>query len=240
MVLVMVPALAAAVSEGRAAAADCQVAAPVGEDQMRARLSEIESIFARREPEMRIWFGSFAALHTVMAGASVALAVDEDDPDTRGAVWMGAAGSALALVTLLAAQPPLLRARVDLEGWPDETEDALRSKLAFAEARLRKSAKAARGLRSAWPRILSGVYSLGSAAFVWLAFDRPLGAVQQMGGGILIGQGRISLHPIGIAEDWEQYAQTYGSCDGGAIESASTPSWSFAPSPGGLGLQVRF
>lgn len=123
LVLLVLPSLARAEL--------CRPTPAESDAQGSARLAEITAIFAKREPEMRLWFGSFAAFHTVSAGATVAFALETDDPNTRDAQWIGAASSGLGLVSMLIAYPPLLGAGQALDALPAHSPGSGETQAAF-------------------------------------------------------------------------------------------------------------
>lgn len=223
----------------------CPDAAP-SPAEVDARLAWIERHVAEDEDDVRRWFGAFAVIHALLAGVQVttALAATEDGPRIDSIV--NATGGALGLVTLLASTPPILGAGDALRALPRDTDAARLASLRIAEARLRRHAEAASFVRSEFASLVSIAY-VEAASLTLLALGRTTAALIHAAGGVVLGQGRLLLHPTGPIAAWRTYQARHpdAACSEEAPTAEDAPEVAVSAAPvgaggAGVGLTLRF
>lgn len=227
----------------RPAAAECK---PPSDAQVQARIAELDAIFEDHAPAMDLWWTGFLGLHATMAAAMSVVQNYQSDA-AREETAVGIVGSALGATTLFLVTPPLLEAEAALVPLPRDTPAARRRYLAQAERLLAEQARKSRFADSWLARGIAFAYTTGAALFVWFALDRPLGALRNFVGGLVIGQGRIMLHPTGAADAWDEYRAHYvEGCGAPRPPRRAAPDpgpgleLGLGGAPGGLALTVRF
>lgn len=226
---------------GRPGLAACP---PPDAAQLQARQAALAGIFEAHAPAMDLWWSGFMGLHMGMVAATGALAQHQAGR-ARDETLVSLVGSALGAGTLLLVTPPILEAPARLAPLPLDTPAQQAAWVALAERLLAEQANKSRFAKSWLARGLAAAYGVGASLFIWLVLDRPWGAVRQLVGGAVIGQGRIWLHPTGALEAWEDYQARYlEGCGDPASAAARAParavSLSFGAAPGGVGLTLSF
>ncbi len=219
-----------------------------------ARIHDIRARIAHHEPDMRHWVTAVGVLHGALIGAELVLTFTASGDGPRNEGIIGTLSSTLGLVTLLASFPPLVGAGGTLDGMPEDTPEQRVAKLVRAEQLLRVSAEGVAFVRGPVASLLSAGY-VGVVAGVLLALPlipslqlspRPTGAYVLAAGGVVLGQGRILVHPDGILHEWRRYRALHPDAGCAAPVAAPTASvrWEIGPAAlpagGGLGLSLTF
>lgn len=215
---------------------------PADPATLTERQAALERIFEDHAGDMDLWWTGFMGLHMGMVVAGGVIA-QQQQGDARNETLVSLLGSALGAGTLLVVTPPLLEAPTRLAPLPLDTPAQQAAWVALAERMLAEQARKSRFAKSWLARGLAFAYGVGASLVVWLAFHRPWGALRQLVGGTIIGQGRIWLHPSGAADAWDAYRGRYlGDCGAAALEPRARPpiSVSVGAAAGGFGLSVRF
>lgn len=211
------------------------------DSDVRRRLEVLGNHVRHEEPPMRRWWTTFALLHLTMASTSAILAASAEDDGFRAEMLVGLTGSALAVSTLLIFSPALLGAGDSLRGLPEGTAEERLYKMRIAEGILHRSATTVDFLRSWLPTSLTALYVAGASGTLLLAFERTTGAFTHMVGGMILGLGRVLLHPTGSRDAWRRYSRAHPDAD---CEEATAPppatSWQLMPYGIGAGLRVSF
>lgn len=219
---------------------------PRSDAEVSARLQAVEGIFEDHAPAMNLWWTGFVGLHASMA-AGMSVVQNYQSEHARQETAVGIVGSALGAATLFLVTPPIIERERRLGPTPQDDPTARRRYLAAAERLLEAQANKTRFAQSWLARGIAFAYTTGAAIFVWLALDRPLGAVRNFVGGLVIGQGRILLHPSGAAEAYAAYRERYAGPCGAEVPAARRrppadvgPKLGFAGGPRGLALTLTF
>jgi hypothetical protein len=75
-----------------------------------------------------------------------------------------------------------------------------------------------------------------------LAFDQLGAALSHVGGGLVLGLGRILLRPMGARDAWRRYSRAFpdAGCEAPAVPEPPETSWRITPWAGGVGFVVNF
>lgn len=210
--------LLAAVLSTSPARAEAPSACPIerpSDVEVSRRLAWIERQLAEAEDGVRLWFTGFVALQAMLVGVQLArLAAASTDQERIDPIVSGL-GSALGLSTLLIGMPPILGAGDALRSLPRASREERHGALRIAEARLAASAAASSEVRGDISALASILYT-EAAALTLLFLGQVRDAFFQAGGGILIGLGRIALHPSGAIRAWSTYRAHHE--DAGCLE----------------------
>lgn len=220
------------------------------DEQVTERLHDVRARIARHEPDMRHWLTAFAVLHGALLGAEMVLAITANGDGPRNEGIIGAISSGLGLVTLLASFPPLIGAGGTLDAMPEDTPEQRLTKLVRAERLLRESADATAFVRGPVASLLSAGYVVVVASLLATPLfgpPRTTGAMVLAAGGVVLGQGRILVHPDGILHEWRRYRFLHhdAGCEPAVLpQVAASLAWRFGPAGfaggGGLGFQISF
>lgn len=233
-------ALALLAAPARAQELACPEHDPSDEEVTR-RLRWIERRFAESEGDVRLWFTGFVALQGLLVGVQIArLAAASTDEERIDPIVSGV-GSTLGLTTLLIGVPPILGAGDAMRAAPRATSGERLASLRAAEARLRASAAASSDVRSDISAISSILYT-EAAALTLLFLGQLRDAFFQAGGGILIGLGRIALHPTGAVRAWAIYRAHHPDAGCALDVVPPTSALRITPSigPAGIGVTLAF
>ncbi len=209
--------------------------------EIEARYQALEERLEALEGPTERWFYGFAGLHGGLMVGALALAQHSDSPGGKKELYTAAFGSGVGLVSLVAFEPKTLAALEVLRGARASDLETKRAAILRAEALLRRHAASARFGRSWLAHLISGAYAIGAAAVLWKGFDRPRGAVRQLIGGMIIGQGRLLLAPSDVDETWQAHARQFpGAC--GEVSAARAPEvrWGVGLVPNGAGVWFEF
>lgn len=202
--MLAIATLATSVPAARADAAACPDRDP-SDVEVTRRLAWIDHRVEEIEPDVRMWWSGFVAFQTLLVGVNLTLLVAANDDDGRIDPLVSGAGSVLGLITLFAFFPPMLGAGDLLRSLPRGTPGERLASLRVAEARLRSSAQASSDVRSDISAISSVLYA-EAASLTLLFLGQTTGAFMQAGGGIVVGLGRMLLHPTGAIDAWRIYS----------------------------------
>ena len=209
---------------------------------MQRRLSVLSAHVREQEPPVRRWWTTFAVLHGTMASAAAILAATAQDEGGRNELLVGTVSSTLAIGTLLVFTPALMGGGDALNAMGDDTPEARLAKMRRAEDILSRGAASVDFLHSWVPATLTGAYLAAASSTLLLAFGRTAGAFTHAVGGIVLGMGRILLHPRGARDAWMSYRRAHP--DAGCVEAvagrAPGPRIRFAVQGLGLGLRLTF
>jgi hypothetical protein len=202
---------------------------------VQRRLQWLETRVADIESDVQLWFMGFGILHAALTSINFAIAVGISDDQERIDYIVNGTGGVLGLATLLISTPPIIGASTMIRSLPRTTPDERLAAMRLVEARLRQSAESSEFVRSPLASLLSaGVVEAG--ALTLLFFDRPIAALLLAGGGTVVGQGQILLHPTGAIDAWRMYLRRYP--DAGCIPEGTAvrldSSVRFAISPAAL------
>ncbi len=211
-----------------------------------ARIHDIRARIEQHEPAMRHWLTAAAVLHGALLGAELVLGFTANGDGPRNEAIIGAISSGLGLVTLFTSFPPLVGAGGQLDAMPEDTPEQRLSKLVRAEAILHASADGVSFVRGPVASLLSAGYVAVVASLLATVFQRESGAYVLAAGGVVLGQGRLLVHPDGILHEWRRYWFLHpdAGCEPVVRPTSIALNWSVGPaampSGGGLGLSLSF
>lgn len=215
----------------------CPEVAPRDAEVVR-RLAWIEARLDSVEVDTRRWWSGFVALQSLLVGVNTVLLFSAERDEERYDPAVSLLGSTVGLVTLFAFYPPVLGAGDALRALPRRTADERLAALRAAEARLRHSASASRDLTNEISVAISVLYT-EAAALTLLFLGDTSAAFLQAGGGIVVGLGRVLLHPAGAIHAWDAYLARHPDAACEPIPPRErAPSVALLPSAtrGGLGI----
>lgn len=227
--------------------AACPEVAP-SDGEVTRRLAWIEQRVADNEHQVRHWFTGFAAFQALLIGVELTLLLSAPNDTDRIEPAISLFGATMGLASLFISLPPILGAGDALRSLPRDTPEDRLAALRIAEARLRASAESSSDARSDVGAIVSILYA-EAASLTLLFLDQTTSAFLQAGGGIVIGLGRILLHPTGAIDAWRTYAATHedAGCAPEGLALQHDPAMRFAIAPvmlgrggGGIGLTLAF
>lgn len=239
LLLIATPGLARGQDVGADETARC---ADFGLDdaEVTTRLHDIRARIEHHEPDMRHWLTAFAVLHGALLGGELVLGFTASSDGPRNEAILGAISSGLGLATLLVSFPPLIGAGGTLDAIPEATPEERVAKLVRAERLLRQSADAVSFVRGPVASLLSTGYVIVMASLLATVFQRTTGAYILAAGGVVLGQGRLLLHPDGIMHEWRRYRFQHADAGCAPTLSVATAAiaWQLMPTamPGGAGL----
>ncbi len=212
--------------------------------EIEERLKVTQAIVDEYEPLDRLWSGGFLAGHALMAGGAAVLNVTSEGGGEADMAF-AAVGSTLGFLTIALSMPPLIGTQKVLGTMPSDTLEHKKARLLFMEDRLRASAAKARFIRSWLSHTISGLYAVGTSLALWLGYDRGEGALRQVIGSLLIGQGRLIIYPAGVRHDWQAYEESFLTCKAKLshrlrLRELEQDTSSFSITPTGLGLAIHF
>jgi len=211
-----------------------------------ARIHDIRARIEHHEPDMRHWLTVVGVLHGALFGAELVLGFTASGDGPRNEAIIGAISSGLGLVTLFTSFPPLVGAGGQLDAMPEDTPEQRLSKLVRAEALLRTSAESVSFVRGPVASLLSAGYVAVVASLLATVFQRTTGAFILAAGGVVLGQGRLLIHPDGILHEWRRYWFQHpdAGCEPVVRATGVALNWSLGPAAmpggGGLGLSLSF
>ncbi|WP_236518003.1 hypothetical protein [Sandaracinus amylolyticus] len=217
---------------------------PPSDAEVQRRLAWIERHVDPTERDTRWWFTGFLALHGLLTGVQLTLAIATPDDDARPDFIVNTISSGLGLITMAITTPPILGAGEFIRGLPRDTPEARLDAMRAAERRLQQSAEASGFVRSELSALASALY-VEAASLTLLFLGRTSGAFLLAGGGVVLGQGRLLLHPTGAIDAWRTYSARHADagCESDApVASAPGPSLAVSPSvpgPGGVGVSLQ-
>jgi hypothetical protein len=187
-----------------------------------------------------------ARLHGALLGGELVLGFTANGDGPRNEAIIGAISSGLGLVTLLTSFPPLIGAGGALDALPESTPAERVAKLVRAERLMRESADAVSFVRGPVASLLSTGYVIVVASLLATVFQRTTGAYVLTAGGVVLGQGRLLLHPDGILHEWRRYQFQHpdAGCSPTVAVATASLSWQLVPQAmpggGGLGFSLTF
>lgn len=251
LALFAIPASVAAQERSPDEVARCEGFA-LDDTDVTARIHDIRARIEHHEPDMRHWLTAFAVIQgALLIGQLVLAFTAPEDPLRwdRGARWdgiVGAISSGLGVLTLFTSFPPLIGAGGALDAMPEDTAEQRVAKLVRAEQLLRQSAEAVSFVRGPLASLASAAYVGVAASLLATTFQRTTGAYVLSAGGVVLGQGRLLLHPDGILHEWRRYRFQHpdAGCAAPATASTARLDWLLGPAAmpggGGIGLSLRF
>jgi hypothetical protein len=221
-------------------------AAPTPDDAMvSARLAYVERALQREEASTRTWHDGWLGAFSALAVLQVAVGSATTDAAVRGTAIVGGTKSLLAVASILVVPYTPLTASTTLRRLGAGTPSDRRTRLQLAESLLQRSASEERLRRSWVPLVAGALLNLGGATVMWAGYHRGGSGWFGLGSGMAIGQLYYHSQPTGAIGAWAAYARAR---DQGApppstaslATRAPGPSWSLAPSPGGVVVQGTF
>jgi hypothetical protein len=213
--------------------------------EVTARLHDVRARIERNEPDVRHWLTAFSVLHAALLGGELVLGFTASSDGGRVDAIIGAISSGLGLATLLVSFPPIVGAGGTLDAMPEDTPEQRVAKLVRAERLLHDSADATAFVRGPLASLLSAGYVAAAASIQIVGFGREVGGWLLAAGGIVLGQGRLLLHPDGALHDWRRYRFLHPDAGCAAPTPAAPPiAWRLLPTAmpggGGLGFTLSF
>jgi hypothetical protein len=195
----------------------------------------------QEEAPVRRWWTSFLLLHASMAAGTAILAGSATDDDFRTEMLVNMTSSSLAVVTLSVLAPPIMGAGDSLRGLPESTPEQRLYKMRMAEDVLRRQAGSIDFMRGWFPASATAAYLVGAGSTLILAYGRETAAYTHVIGGVILGLGRILLHPTSARDAWRRYARAHpdAACEEPVAPDPVT-SWRLVPVGVGAGIRLSF
>ncbi len=239
-------------------AAYAQEQAALSDDEVKDRLSYIDTALRSAQPSARVWiYGWLAAYSTatvVQEGLAIAHWNDvkpaDDSPDAplvrdrafAQDMLVSGATTALGVVGLLI--DPFLPATSynTLRSLPENTAEERRAKLDRAEEILRQCARRETDGRGLLTHALNLGVNAAAGLTTVLAFDRPwTDGLVTFAIGEAVSLLDIFTQPRRAVRDWQNYEAKFQKKDEASLpEARSKTQWSVSLFPGGVGLVLRF
>ncbi len=193
----------------------------------------------------QVWWYGWMAAYTALAVGQLTLGLVQDENKTRDRYLVGMTGSVLG-ATLLAARPMTSAYGADwLRATADGTAEERLEKLRVAEDLLETAHDRQEAARGWLAHTAGAVWSLGSSAFVYWVIKDETGALINLIGSTVLGEGRVLTAPSGSIDSFREYRKANPTpvCTVEARrrpQAPPSPTWAIVPSGLGLGAVVRF
>ena len=217
--------------------------------EVTARLHDVRARIEQHEPAMRHWVTAVGAIHGALVIGELVLAFTASGDGPRTEALIGAISGGLGFVTLLTSFPPLVGAGGSLDAMPEQTPEERLAKLVRAEEILRRSADSVSFVRGPIASLLSAGYVIVVSSLLATVFQRTTGAFVLAAGGVVLGQGRLLVHPDGILHEWRRYRLLHpdAGCEPASPAAAHASlgvGWQLGAAPfaggGGIGFSLTF
>lgn len=212
------------------------------EAQVRARLQYVESELQDHEFATQAhYYGYGVGYMAVLTYLGVRINSTSRDK-AKQSFAVGIVGSSLGLALGALRLPALVVAEEQLAAMPSSTEAEARAKLDHAEMLYASASMNVDKAKSWFQHVLAGVWSLGAMAFTYFVIDDIGGVIQQLIGGIVLGQGRPFLYPSGIRDSYKRYQALKASnrCIEDLMREPEEAAAAISVEVAGNGLVLRF
>jgi hypothetical protein len=230
-----------------------QGTAALSDDQIKERLSYIESALKAGQPRAGTWYYGWIAAYSAGAAAGGILAASnwndtklqgtEIVPDREFAEGMlvGGATSLLGVGALVIDPFTPATAAKKLARLPGNTAEERRAKLERAEELLRKCARRERSGRSLTTHLLNLGANAAAGVVTKVAFDQSWGnALITFVSGEAVSLLNIFTQPMRATRDLREYEAKYQGQKGGFVPAPNERKWTLSVWPGGLAFRLAF
>lgn len=179
----------------------------------------------------RWWWYGWLGGYSVATVAQGAVGVATHDRALRATMLVGAGGSALGALSVIAFPFPPTYAANELrasEGRPVPERHAL------ALESLRACADAETLGRSWLPHALGVAVAAAQGLVLWIGFDQPLDGAGSAAVSLLVSEAQIFSQPMRAVDDYANYQRQFLRPRPTAVQ------WRLTPSPGGLAVRAQW
>jgi hypothetical protein len=173
------------------------------------------------------WLGGYSA--AAIAQGAVGLATQ--DEALRATMLVGAAGSALGTLSVIAFPFPPTHAASELRatnGTPAQQRHAL------ALGSLKSCADAENMGRSWLPHALGVAVAAAQGLVLWIGFDQPVDGAESAAVSLVVSEAQIFTQPMRAVDDLASYERQFSRSHRSALK------WRLAPSPRGLAVRAEW
>ncbi|MEP7049772.1 MAG: hypothetical protein ABJB12_05440 [Pseudomonadota bacterium] len=170
------------------------------------------------------WLGGYSVATLAQGAAGLAT----HDEAFRASMLVGAAGSGLGILSVIAMPFPPTYAASELRASNGMTAQQ-RQALAL---RSLKSCADAENLGRSWlPHALGVAVAAAQGLVLWIGFDRPVDGAESAAVSLVVGEAQIFTQPMRAVDDLASYERQFSRSNGSGLK------WRLAPSPRGLALR---
>lgn len=228
----LTPAIAEASPEGPASTE----LTPLTDAEVAARLSFIRTSLDEGEQGAKLWYYGWIGGFTALTAGHSAVALVTGDEKLRTDAWIGAATSALGLISTAVIPWPSALAPARVRGSPDATPEQRRLSLREAEEALRSAAELERLGRSWLPQVGGVIVNLAAFGLRWFRYDRRATALLGLAGGLVVSEAKVLTQPTTSMQALQAYEQRFPT----ARKEPPQVSFNFAFVPGGFAFDMTF
>lgn len=179
----------------------------------------------------RWWWYGWLGGYSVAAVAQVAAGLATHDEAFRATMLVGAAGSALGTLSVIAFPFPPTHAASEVratDGMPAQQRHAL------ALGSLKNCADAENMGRSWLPHALGIAVAAAQGLVLWIGFDQPVDGAESAAVSLVVSEAQIFTQPTRAVDDLASYERQFSRSHRSALK------WRLAPSPGGLAVRAEW
>ena len=200
-------------------------------DATAARTSFIQSRLDQGTDPARQWYYGWLVGYSVAAAVQGSIGIATHDEALRASMLVGAAGSALGTLSVIAFPFPPTHAASELRASDGLT---LQQRHAFALESLRTCAEAERQGRSWLPHALGVAVAAAQGLVLWVGFDQPIDGAESAAVSLVVSEAQIFSQPVRAVDDLARYDHQFPPPRRSALQ------WHLAPSPRGLSVLVQW
>ena len=204
---------------------------PFDEGVAASRIAFIQSRLDEGTASARWWWYGWLGGYSVATIAQGAVGIATHDHELRATMLVGAGGSALGAIGVVAMPFPSTYAAGELRA---STWLPAPQRQALALDHLESCADAEQLGRSWLPHALGVAVAAAQGLVLWVGFDQPRDAAETAAVSLLISEAQIFTQPMRAVDDLESYRHRFLHPPAAALR------WRLTPSPGGLALRAQW
>jgi hypothetical protein len=179
----------------------------------------------------RWWWYGWLGGYSVAAVAQGAVGLATHDEALRASMLVGAAGSALGTISVIAMPFPPTHAASELRASAGMTAQQ-RHTLALGS--LKSCADAEKLGRSWLPHALGAAVAVAQGLVLWIGFDQPVDGAASAALSLVVAEAQIFTQPMRAVDDLASYERQFSRSQGSALQ------WRLAWSPQGLAVRAQW
>jgi hypothetical protein len=203
----------------------------IGDEAAAVRVAFIQNRLDQGTASARWWWYGWLGGYSVATLAQAAVGVATHDRALRATMLVGAGGSALGALSVVAFPFPPTYAANEVrasEGLPVSERHVL------ALESLRACADAETLGRSWLPHALGLAVATAQGLVLWIGFEQPLDGATSAAVSLLVSEAQIFSQPMRAVDDFASYQRQFLRPRPTAVQ------WRLTPSPGGLALRAQW